>query len=153
MIIVVPFRGSATPQVPATKRYGNSSTVQLATPYEQWGQETIEAGRKAWHYIHTTDDKPEQALATFEPMVPSYGCDCKRDYSNMKEKYPPDFSSPENFGVWSWFIHNVVNQKLDKQFFTIEDYCEKYNRPLDVYLPLSRKYTSLPVIDQTNHAD
>jgi hypothetical protein len=76
----------------------------------------IEAGRKAWTALHSYqgDDPKTFFYQVFLPMVPSYGCSCRKDFDKILEQFPPDFSSPETFFHWGVFVHNLVNEKLGK---------------------------------------
>jgi hypothetical protein len=80
-------------------------------------------GRKAWDAIHNFNgDDPETfLLEVFEPLIPNYGCSCTNEYKRFKKDYPPDFSSPEAFWNWGWFLHNWVNEKLGKPIVSLED--------------------------------
>jgi hypothetical protein len=77
----------------------------------------------AWGKLHTYDgDDPETFLReVFEPLIPNYGCSCANEYKRFKKDYPPDFSSPEAFWNWGWFLHNWVNEKLGKPIVSLED--------------------------------
>jgi len=52
---------------------------------------------------------------TWKPNIPPYGCRCKENWQELEDKYPPDFSSPENFFRWGWERHNDVSRLHSKK--------------------------------------
>ena len=56
------------------------------------------------------------------------------DFSKLLEQYPitPYLDNRESLSRWSWFIHNKINEKLEKPKITIEEF---YNQYYDNYKP------------------
>ena len=50
------------------------------------------------------------------------------DFSKLLDKYPvtPYLDNRESFVRWVWFIHNKINQKLEKPEITLNDFYIKY---------------------------
>lgn len=105
------------------RRIGDPKTVVVSR-----ADITAEAGRKAWEYLHTTDDPPEVAIPKFEAMIPSYGCSCKNDYLKLKEQHPFDYSSPDAFFVSGVVLHNAVNRKLGKAEMGLDEARGRWGR-------------------------
>jgi hypothetical protein len=87
------------------------------------GKSAIEQGRKAWIKLHSCTVSIKELQGWFlewENMIPKHGCSCKNDYMKLKNTLPPDFSSEYNFFVWGVKFHNLVNQKLGKEEYTID---------------------------------
>lgn len=81
-----------------------------------------EVGRRKWSEFHTMELTPE-SLAEWEAGIPSFGCDCKSKYREIKAANPPRFEDPHR---WKWEIHNAVNAKLGKPLFAWEDYAARW---------------------------
>jgi hypothetical protein len=136
MIIVVPFKGSKTPPMKFDEVKSVHSYVHLPAPFEMFSERLAEAGRKAWNALHSYqgDDPKTFFYSVFLPMVPSYGCSCRKDFDKILDNYPPDFSSPEAFFDWGVFVHNLVSEKLiaagdtAKRKFTIEEARNQWRR-------------------------
>lgn len=45
----------------------------------------------------------------------------------MLVKYPPQTSSREAASQWGCFVHNVVNERLNKPIFDCNEISDKYN--------------------------
>ena len=73
-----------------------------------------------WTSLHDGTVKDALSLANWELQIPSYGCQCKKDYAIYKAANPPDFSSAEALWLWGVNLHNWVNRKLGKPEITIE---------------------------------
>lgn len=59
------------------------------------------------------------------------------DFSKLLEQYPitPYLDNRESLSRWSWFIHNKINEKLEKPKITIEEFYHQYYanyKPKDV---------------------
>ena len=80
------------------------------------GSSQLEAqGRAAWLWLHENargDSLTTERLAgEFLPMIPAYGCQCKREWQEILQKNP----LPETGQyVWSVDRHNEINVKLGK---------------------------------------
>ena len=60
------------------------------------------------------------------------------DFKNLLSDYPitPYLDNRESFVRWVWFIHNKINQKLEKPQITLEQFYKQYN---DVYKSTTAK--------------
>lgn len=54
------------------------------------------------------------------------------EFKNLLSDYPitPYLDNRESFVRWVWFIHNKINQKLEKPQITLDQFYKQYN---DVY--------------------
>ncbi|KAJ5651490.1 FAD-linked sulfhydryl oxidase ERV2 [Penicillium longicatenatum] len=93
------------------------------------GNETVKAelGRATWKYFHTVMARfPEQptqdeqdALRTYIHLFARlYPCgECAEHFQQHINKYPPQVSSRKAAAGWACFVHNEVNEMLDKPEF------------------------------------
>jgi hypothetical protein len=61
------------------------------------------------------------------------------EFSELLEQYPitPYLDNRESFSRWTWFIHNKINEKLEKPKISIEDFYKQY---YEHYKPKDAKY-------------
>jgi hypothetical protein len=62
------------------------------------------------------------------------------EFSKLIDQYPvtPYLDNRESFVRWTWFIHNKINQKLEKPTITLSEFHVKY---YDAYKPKHVKMT------------
>ena len=75
-----------------------------------------------------------QNLHTFLPIEK-----IANEFSELLEQYPitPYLDNRESFVRWVWFIHNKINEKLEKPKITLEDFYKSY---YENYKPKDVKY-------------
>jgi hypothetical protein len=103
--------------------------------------DVIEDGRKAWNVLHNKQNpSPEWFYGVWYLMIPRM-CSCINHFTTLIQEYPPDFSSPEAFWLWGWFVHNKINNRLHKPDFSLQDACSLYGRDYAVLstLPIPRR--------------
>ncbi|KAI1788353.1 ERV/ALR sulfhydryl oxidase domain-containing protein [Ganoderma leucocontextum] len=86
-----------------------------------------ELGRATWKLLHTMTlrfpDEPRQderdALDNyFHLMSRLYPCgECAAEFQKLLKKYPPQTSSRRAAATWLCFLHNQVNERLEKPEF------------------------------------
>ena len=87
----------------------------------------------AFHYpIHpnkVTKKKYYETIMNFPLFLPNEEMGNK--FSKLLDKYPitPYLDSRESFIKWTHFIHNRVNEMLDKPIFKYSDFIQIYNTP------------------------
>ncbi|KAI9511469.1 ERV/ALR sulfhydryl oxidase domain-containing protein [Russula earlei] len=93
------------------------------------GNETAKAalGRATWKLLHTmtlrypehpTDDEREAIRSYFYLTSRLYPCgECAAEFQQLLELYPPQTSSRLSASSWLCFIHNKVNERLEKPTF------------------------------------
>ena len=61
------------------------------------------------------------------------------EFSKLLEQYPvtPYLDNRESFVRWTWFVHNKINEKLEKPKISMEDF---YKRYYENYKPSDVKY-------------
>ena len=61
------------------------------------------------------------------------------EFSELLEQYPitPYLDNRESFVRWTWFIHNKINEKLEKPKITLEEFYKQY---YENYKPNDVKY-------------
>ena len=84
-------------------------------------KEQLEAqGRAAWAWLHSkaqADSLTTERLAgEFLPMIPAYGCQCKREWQEILQKNP---LPPTGQAQWAIDRHNDINQKLGKPLWPL----------------------------------
>lgn len=103
-------------------------------------ERTISQGRHAWKVLHGKIDPSEKwYYETWIPLIPSQGCNCNSQWSEITKYYPPDFRSPVKFHWWAINAHNLVNEKLGKPLWPN---CESAITPAVASLLLSRTVLS-----------
>jgi hypothetical protein len=105
-------------------------------------------GPHYWFFLHTISmsypNRPNavtkkkyyefiQNLPLFIPVESISG-----ELSKLIDEYPiaPYLDNRESFVRWVWFIHNKVNQKLDKPQITLNEFFVKY---YEAYKPKNEK--------------
>jgi hypothetical protein len=78
-------------------------------------------GPQKWKEIHSYAGNDPSWLELWELTLPSFGCGCRDGYKDFKMRNPPDFSTPETFWNWGWYLHNWVNEKLGKPLLSHEE--------------------------------
>lgn len=63
-------------------------------------------------------DSEKKWLDSFLSSIPCG--ECKKHFLKIIKKYPPDFSSKENYKKWAIDVHNSVNENLGKPIFIVE---------------------------------
>ncbi|KAL1964498.1 hypothetical protein VTN77DRAFT_6924 [Rasamsonia byssochlamydoides] len=93
------------------------------------GNETAKAelGRATWKFFHTMmarypenpTEQEQEALRSFVYLFARlYPCgECASHFQAHLKKYPPQVSSRNAAAGWACFIHNEVNQMLNKPIF------------------------------------
>ncbi len=90
---------------------GRSGEFSFHTSYRT--PTLAERGRAHWAKLHARRMTPAE-LDEWEKAIPSFGCDCAAKYAGLKAANPPRFN---DWGRWTWEIHNAVNSVLEKPFF------------------------------------
>ncbi len=118
---------NATPeQLAAFLNSGGGTTVVLREvkrieidPVKQ--NALLERQRNHWRKLHTTRFKPEE----FELWIQSIpGCStCQRNLRRHLETLPPRF---DDWNLFTWELHNVVNKEIGKPEFSWQEACEKW---------------------------
>ena len=64
------------------------------------------------------------------------------EFSQLLDQYPitPYLDNRESFVRWTWFIHNKINEKLEKPKISMEDFYTQY---YENYKPKDVKYREL----------
>lgn len=76
-----------------------------------WAETKEDRGRQAWALLHAVIDPTPEWYEEWLTMVPSFGCECRRNWDTLTAAHPPDF---ENFHQWAIDRHNDVNRSLGK---------------------------------------
>ena len=87
-------------------------------PYAELESRLHEAGRVHWRELHTKQNASPKWFADWLTRVPSYGCNCRRDFEKLLGSDPPDYA---DWFAWTVRIHNSVNEKLGKPIVTLEE--------------------------------
>jgi hypothetical protein len=64
-----------------------------------------------------------QNLSLFLPVE-----SISKDFSNLLNEYPitPYLDNRESFVRWTWFIHNKINEKLEKPKISLDNFYKNY---------------------------
>lgn len=101
--------------------------------------ETLKAelGNSAWKLLHTILARyPEEPTAIqkkyletyIESFAQVYPCgDCARHFIKLLKKFPPQLNSRKNAALWGCFIHNKVNERLNKEIYDCSTILEDYD--------------------------
>ncbi len=85
----------------------------------------LEAYRRIWKELHLQTAPTKEWFEGWMARIPNAGCDCLKwlkDYLASDEG-APDYA---NWRVFGWRLHNAVNKKLGKPFFTWEEFSRLY---------------------------
>jgi hypothetical protein len=95
-------------------------------------------GPKYWFFLHTiamcypnhpnavTKKKYYEFIQNIPMFIPVENM--ANDFSKLLDEYPitPYLDDRESFIRWVWFIHNKINEKLEKPKITLNDFYVKY---------------------------
>jgi FAD-linked sulfhydryl oxidase len=108
------------------------AAVELTSPPYR-----AELGRATWKFMHTMVSRfPEtptkEERSTLETFIYLFGrlypCgDCARHFREMLAQYPPQTSSRTAAAGWLCFVHNVVNDRLEKPIFDCNNIGDFYD--------------------------
>jgi len=108
------IQAEALAELPGAKEQGEAAAKHTAEMEAQ--------GRAAWAWLHAnaeTDSLTMERLAgEFLPMIPTYGCGCRREWHEILQRNPLPVKGQYD---WSISVHNSVNQKLGKPLWTKEN--------------------------------
>jgi hypothetical protein len=70
---------------------------------------------------HQGDDIPY--LLQFSLRIPKFNatCRCKEDWMRIVRQNPPKFGENGEYFAWTVLCHNLVNQKLGKPTYTVDE--------------------------------
>lgn len=105
-------------------------------------------GPHYWFFLHTismtfplrpnsaTKKKYYELITNMPTFIPVE--QIANEFSKLLDLYPitPYLDTRESFIRWTWFIHNKINQKLDKPQITLNDFYVKY---YEAYKPKNLK--------------
>lgn len=96
-----------------------------------------ELGRASWKYFHTllarfpdepTDEQREKLKQFIQLYAELYPCgECSHHFVKMLEKHPVQTSSRTAASMWGCFVHNKVNEYLNKEQFDCATVLENYD--------------------------
>jgi len=106
-------------------------------------------GPHYWFFLHTisvtyphhpnavTKKKYYDLIQNFHIFLPIDKI--ANEFSELLEQYPitPYLDNRESFVRWTWFIHNKINEKLEKPKITLEEFYKQY---YENYKPKDVKY-------------
>ena len=95
-------------------------------------------GPKYWFFLHTislcypnypnaiTKKKYYEFIQNLPLFIPIE--EIARNFSKLLDKYPiqPYLDNKESFIKWVWFIHNKINEQLEKPVISLNDFYIKY---------------------------
>lgn len=83
-----------------------------------------ENGRLLWKELHSYSQAGEwspgvakEFYIQWKSRIPSYGCDCQKEFARLEAARMPVFDTEKGFVDWGIDIHNDVNKKLGKEIF------------------------------------
>jgi hypothetical protein len=93
-----------------------------------------------WNRLHSCVSK-EELVRTVNDYKENFPClDCRIHFQSLLQihPFPLDYvKTPEDVRVWTWFTHNLVNERLNKtwQSFDIMDECHVFDNSISEELP------------------
>ncbi|KAH9975556.1 ERV/ALR sulfhydryl oxidase domain-containing protein [Lactifluus volemus] len=94
-------------------------------------------GRATWKLLHTmtlrypehpTEDEREALKSYFYLTSRLYPCgECAAEFQQLLELYPPQTSSRLSASSWLCFVHNQVNERLQKPIFDCAHLDKEYD--------------------------
>jgi hypothetical protein len=122
-------------------------------------------GPKFWFFLHTislsypnypnaiTKKKYYDLIQNFPMFLPIE--EIASNFSKLLDKYPiqPYLDNRESFIKWVWFIHNKINEQLEKPVISLNDFYIKYyenykskNKKLIEFYKIRQKIIYLTII-------
>ena len=122
-------------------------------------------GPKFWFFLHTislsypnypnaiTKKKYYDLIQNFPMFLPIE--EIASNFSKLLDKYPiqPYLDNRESFIKWVWFIHNKINEQLEKPIISLNDFYIKYyenykskNKKLIEFYKIRQKIIYLTII-------
>ena len=101
---------------------------------------TAESFRYGWERLHTCTSSMElkKTVVDYKENFPCL--DCREHFQSLLKihPFPLDYvQTSEDVRVWTWFTHNLVNQRLNKTWesFDIMDQCHDVANSISEELP------------------
>jgi len=95
--------------------------------------DVLEFLRNKWKLLHNfklaiwNAEFARKEFNKWKEDIPTFGCaSCSTHFDEFLKKFPPNFSSQEEYFVWTVFIHNEVNKAIFKDEFPLEKARELY---------------------------
>ncbi|KAJ5645857.1 FAD-linked sulfhydryl oxidase ERV2 [Penicillium lividum] len=116
-----------SPPAPAISIHDDLLKGSVVMP--KLGNETVKAelGRATWKYFHTvmarfpenpTQDEQNALRSFIHLFARLYPCgECAEHFQQHLNKYPPQVSSRKAAAGWACFVHNEINEMLEKPEF------------------------------------
>lgn len=108
--------------------YGESSYTLIQIAPAPYIDHVSIQGRACWTEKHSYLGCDPIWHDLWELTIPKTDCLCNDYYAKLKKENPPDFSSPEAYFKWGVWLHNKVNEKLEKQQVTLEEAIQIWGR-------------------------
>lgn len=103
---------------------------------------TVFSANYDWDRLHRCMT-PEQLFKTVEDYSENFPClDCRDHFRSLLQHHPfplNNVKTPEDVRVWTWFTHNLVNERLDKPW-----------ESFDIMLECYEKEQFEPILDDAN---
>jgi len=113
---------------------GNSSVIMAKL---ENATAKAELGRATWKLMHTmtlrfpenpTEDEREALRSYFYLQSRLYPCgDCAAHFQVLLKEYPPQTSTRKIASLWLCYIHNLINERLEKPEFDCSNLDEAYD--------------------------
>jgi len=100
---------------------GRESVAQLGNTAIKKHKSIEEKGREAWRILHSERHGNAEWLASWVANHIPKGCGCSKSATTLFDLCPPRYDSPEEWFTWTVEFHNLVNKKLGKPIFSIDD--------------------------------
>jgi hypothetical protein len=112
-------------------------------------------GPHYWYFLHTialsypnypnavTKKKYYELIQNFPLFIPVE--QISKEFSHLLDKYPiqPYLDKRESFVKWTWFIHNKINEKLEKPILSLEDFYIQYYEEYKSSIEKIKDYSKL----------
>jgi hypothetical protein len=112
-------------------------------------------GPHYWYFLHTialsypnypnavTKKKYYELIQNFPLFIPVE--QISKEFSHLLDNYPiqPYLDKRESFVKWTWFIHNKVNEKLEKPILSLEDFYIQYYEEYKSTIEKIKDYSKL----------
>lgn len=89
-----------------------------------------------WKELHLralnfTGNNDMEFLYNFAKKIPSFtsgSCACKEHWASVVKSNPPKFGPKGEYFAWTVQCHNLVNQRLNKPTYTVEEAKKLYSK-------------------------
>ena len=79
-----------------------------------------------WERLHNVDD-PDELRTTVQDYIHNFPCEeCRTHFKDLVDAHPfplDEVQGPSDVHIWTWLTHNLVNKRLNKDWYAYPNSC------------------------------